>query len=317
MADADMATSRREDHDVLTRRLSRALGGFSLGLGLVQLIAPRAVNRLSGVDDSAAAHLVVPMVGVRELGHAAALLVSRKPEPWVWTRVAGDAMDLTALGRALLQRRGTRRMRVAVATAAVVGITAVDVYTAIRARAHMASGSLRTKHFEAAATVKCPPEEVYQFWHEFENLPRFMYHLESVQTTGDSRSHWAAKAPAGMRVEWDAEMIQDRPNRLISWRSVDGAPVSHAGSVRFVSAPGGRGTEVRVEMEYSPPGGKVGTALAKIFGEEPEQQVKDDLRRLKQVMETGEVVRSEGSPEGTTSRRQLTQRPARPLTAAR
>jgi uncharacterized membrane protein len=300
-----------------TRRLSRALGGFSLGLGLAQILAPRTVSRLSGVDDSAAAQLMVPLVGVRELGHAAGLLGTRRPEPWVWTRVAGDAMDLALLGRALIQRQGERRRRVAMATAAVVGITAADVFVAVLARAHGRSGPFRSKHFEAAVTVKRPIEEVYRFWHEFENLPSFMYHLESVRRTDDRRSHWTAKAPAGTHVEWDAEIVEDRPNRLITWRSVDGAAVSHAGSVRFVSAPGGRGTEVRVEMEYSPPGGKAGAAIAKIFGEEPEQQVRDDLRRLKQVIETGEVVRSEGSPDGTSTRRQLMQRPARPMAAGR
>jgi uncharacterized membrane protein len=147
-------------------------------------------------------------------------------------------------------------------------------------------------------TVNRPAEEVYGFWRQFENLPRFMMHLESVQVTGGRRSHWKAKAPAGKTVEWDAEMTEDRPNELIAWRSVEGADVSNAGVVRFVPAPGGRGTEIHVEMSYDPPAGKLGVLAAKLFGEEPSQQVEGDLRRFKQVMEIGEVVYSDASIAG-------------------
>ncbi len=149
-----------------------------------------------------------------------------------------------------------------------------------------------------AITVNRPPNELYQFWHDFENLPRFMDHLKAVQVTGEKQSHWTAKGPAGTTVAWDAEVIDDRPGELISWRSLDGAAVDNAGSVRFVSAPGGRGTEVRVELRYDPPGGALGATVAKLFGEEPGQQTQDDLRRFKQVMETGELTRSDASAKG-------------------
>ena len=137
-----------------------------------------------------------------------------------------------------------------------------------------------------------------------------MSHLESVQADGNGRSHWKAKAPAGMTVEWDAEITEDRPNELIAWRSV-GGQVDNSGSVRFVPAPGGRGTEVHVEMRFDPPGGVLGKWAAKLFGESPEQQVYDDLRHFKQVMETGEVVLSEGSFDGS----RIVQRPAQPPAA--
>src|SRR5207237_3055072 len=123
--------------------------------------------------------------------------------------------------------------------------------------------------------------EVYDFWRNFGNLPRFMDHLESVQVTGDRRSHWKAKAPAGTTVEWDAETTENRPNELIAWRSVEGADVTNAGVVRFVAAPGGRGTEIHVDLRYEPPAGKLGKLVAKLFGEEPSQQVEGDLRRFK------------------------------------
>ena len=151
-----------------------------------------------------------------------------------------------------------------------------------------------------AITVLHTQHEVYEFWRDFENLPRFMYHLEFVENLDRGRSHWVAKAPAGRSVEWDAEIIEDLPGERIAWRTVgDDTDVKHSGVVAFVAAPGNRGTEVHVELSYDPPGGKAGVILAKLFGEEPGQQVGDDLRRFKQVVETGEVVRSEASPDGT------------------
>jgi uncharacterized membrane protein len=121
-----------------------------------------------------------------------------------------------------------------------------------------------------------------------------MRHLESVQITGDRRSHWCAKGPAGMRVEWDAETIRDDETEWIAWRSLEGSDVQNSGSVRFVPAPGARGTEVRVQLQYTPPGGTLGRSLAWLFGEEPDQQVHEDLHRFKQLMETGEIPLSEG-----------------------
>jgi len=152
-------------------------------------------------------------------------------------------------------------------------------------------------HTRRAITVGRPVEEVYNFWHNFENLPQFMRHLESVTTTGERRSHWKAKAPAGASVEWDAETTDDRPNELIAWRSVEGSDVYNAGTVRFREAPGGRGTEVRVDIEYDPPFGKLGSKVAMLWREEPGQQVQDDLRHFKQVMETGEIVVSDSTKQ--------------------
>lgn len=149
-----------------------------------------------------------------------------------------------------------------------------------------------------AITVNRPAAELYQFWHDFENLPRFMQHLVSVQVHGEKGSHWTAKAPAGATVEWDAEIVADRPDELIAWRSLPGAAVENAGAVRFAPAPGGRGTEVRVELQYAPPGGALGATVAKLFGEEPAQQVADDLRHFKQVLETGEIAQSDASAKG-------------------
>lgn len=154
---------------------------------------------------------------------------------------------------------------------------------------------------EKSVTVNRSPEELYRFWRNFENLPQFMNHLESVKDTGNGRSHWVAKAPAGKTVEWDAEVYNEKENELIAWRSLEGADVDNAGSVRFEPATGGRGTVVRVTLKYDPPGGALGALVAKLFGEEPSQQIEEDLRRFKQVMEAGEAATTEGQPSGRSA----------------
>jgi uncharacterized membrane protein len=142
---------------------------------------------------------------------------------------------------------------------------------------------------EKRIIVNRPPEELYRFWRNFENLPTFMKHLESVTVLDRNRSHWVAKAPAGMTVEWDAEIHNEIENELIAWRSVEGSDVNHAGSVEFRRAPDGRGTEVKVVINYQPPAGKLGAVIAKMFGEEPSQQVEEELERFKQLMKSGDT----------------------------
>jgi uncharacterized membrane protein len=153
-------------------------------------------------------------------------------------------------------------------------------------------------HVEHVVTISKPAAELYAFWRKLDNLPQFMNHLESVKILDDKRSHWVAAAPAGQHVEWDAEIINDEPNKLIAWKSLPSADVHSAGSVKFVAAPGDRGTEVHVILDYLPPAGQVGRWIAKLFGEEPDQQVKDDLGRFKQMMETGEVATTAGQSRG-------------------
>ena len=147
---------------------------------------------------------------------------------------------------------------------------------------------------ERVTTINKPVHEVYEFWREFQNFPRFMRHLESVEVLDGRRSRWRAKAPAGRTVEWEAEMLEEREDEWIAWRSLPGSQIQNSGSVRFSPAPGARGTEVRVQLQYSPPAGRIGRSLAWMFGEEPEQQIHDDLHRFKQLMETGEIPLSDG-----------------------
>src|SRR5918993_3850836 len=142
------------------------------------------------------------------------------------------------------------------------------------------SGAIRV---ERVTTINRPVHEVYDFWKRFENFPKFMRHLVSVESLPNGRSRWRAKGPAGMTVEWEAEMIEDRQSEWIAWRSLEGSDVPNSGSVRFRRAHGARGTELRVQMEYSPPAGRLGRGVAWLFGKDPEQQIREDLRRSKQL----------------------------------
>jgi uncharacterized membrane protein len=154
------------------------------------------------------------------------------------------------------------------------------------------------KKIVKACTINKSPEELFRFWRPLENLPRFARHLISVTRTSDRESHWIAKSPATTTVEWDAIIINERENSLIAWESKEGSEIKNAGSVHFQPAPDDQGTEVRVTLEYVPPLGKLGAALAKLYGEEPDLQVEDDLLRFKALMETGEIPTTEGQPVG-------------------
>jgi uncharacterized membrane protein len=280
-------------NDPLERR-AKALGWFSLGLGAAMTFAPRLVARAIGLRPSVLAHTTIRAIGVRELAVGFGILAKKKPAGLLWTRVAGDVVDLTLLRRGA-SNGGTARALVA--GASVLGITAVDVASAVQLTRHNMQerkemGGMRVCR---AITINRPPDEVYRFWRHLENLPQFMSHLERVETYGSEKSRWVAKAPLGTTVEWYADILFDRPNELIAWHSTGDSQVQNEGWVRFESARGGRETVVRAELHYQPPGGALGATLAKLFGEDPAHTVATDLRRLKQVLETGEVTHSDAS----------------------
>lgn len=308
----------------MTDKLTRILGWASVGLGTPLLLAPAKSAQALGIEDGPRQRAAVAGVGARELMAAAGLLGQGSPV-WLWNRVAGDLMDLALLGNALRNRTMTpravkfvmkkrekeRASRTAAAIAAVAAVTAVDVYAA----ATRSRGARRKLlGLTAAVTVTKPRQEVYGHWRRLEGLPAFMAHLDEVTTTGPRTSRWRATAPFGRTVEWDAEITEDIPGERIAWRSLNGSDIRNEGEVRFVPAPNERDTEVHVTLRYSMPAGKGGQALARYFGEDPHQQLDDDLRRFKQVLEVGEVVRSEGAPGGKRARQEFPQHPARPLT---
>ena len=275
-------------------RWAYGLGLFGIGLGLLELLAPRRVARMIGTPPDYPT--LTRVMGLREIASGAGILSQRTPNAAVWSRVAGDVIDLGCLGAAFLSSR-SNPARLAATTVAVAGAAAADLLTA-----QQLSRGVQTRNGVVPITVTLAiirsPDELYRYWRDVANLPRFMAHLESVEVTGDRRSRWRATGPAGGRIEWEAEITDDRPNEFLAWRSIEGADVGHEGSVRFAPAPGGSGTFVTVEMRYRPPLGTLGAAVAAWFGEDPAQTVKMDLRRFKQVMETGEVITTQGQPAG-------------------
>jgi uncharacterized membrane protein len=223
------------------------------------------------------------------------------PERWV-SVIAGAALTafglkrrsvggltLAGLGGGLLWRGATGRCP-------VYGSLGISTHGEIANNVSVPYG--RGIRVEKSVTINAPPEQLFTFWRNLGNLPKFMEHLERVDVQDDLHSHWVARGPAGTTAEWDAEIINEIPNELIGWRSVNGSNVQNAGSVHFNRASGNRGTEVKVVLRYDPPGGSLGAVIAKLFGEVPSHQVQEDLRRLKQLMEAGEVATTAGQPWG-------------------
>ena len=199
-----------------------------------------------------------------------------------------DGVMLAVTGGALLYRGATGQCP-------LYKVAGIDTSTG-RPRPAVSVPHGRGVKVENAVLINKSPEELYRYWRQFENLPRFMDNLVSVRTEGDQRSHWVVKSIGNAEISWDAEIVNDVPNELIAWRTVENSDVDHAGSVRFEATR--RGTRVKVTTEYRPPAGKVGVGLAKLFGQEPGQMIESDLRRFKQLMEAGEVVSVEGQSHG-------------------
>lgn len=200
------------------------------------------------------------------------------------SRLRRGGWALAGLGGMLLQRGYTGHCNV---------YQALGINTAgERSDTRRALGGSAGVNVDESVTINRPIEELYRFWRNLENLPRFMQHLESVERITDTLSRWRAHGPAGTTVEWNAEIINEVPNQVIGWRSIEDSDVVSAGSVNFDDAGAGRGTTVRVRLQYSPPGGKAGAAFAKLFGRDAATEIREDLRRFKQLVESGEIARN-------------------------
>ena len=205
-------------------------------------------------------------------------------------RRSRGALGLAVVGGLLVRRGATGHCDV---------YQGLDLNTASPSQdTRKALGGRRGNHVEEAVTVNKPAAELYQFWRRLENLPRFMQHLESVEQVSDTVTRWRARGPGGTAIEWNAEIINDVPDQLIAWRSVEGSDVVSAGSVHFDEAVGDRGTRIRVRLQYSPRGGKAGVAVAKLLGRDAATEIREDLRHLKQLLEAGEVPTTKGQPRG-------------------
>ena len=213
-----------------------------------------------------------------------------------WERIASVAAGTALLVLASRQRPNNRLATSAGVSLVARGVTGFCAINAAigrdsrRADTKIALGGDRGVHVYESITVNRPASELFRFWRDFSNLPRFMEHLDDVRVISPTRSIWTAKAPVGMRVKWEADVINEIEGELIGWQSTDNADVATAGSVRFVPTERG-GTEIIVHLQYEPPAGKLGSLVASMFGEEPSQQIRSDLRRLKLMLETGDVPR--------------------------
>jgi uncharacterized membrane protein len=291
--------------------LSSLLGWFSVGLGVAQIVAPGKLARLIGVRSTARSKIVMQAVGVREVAHGVGILSNPRSKEWVGTRLGGDALDLALLGVALA--KSERRGRTIAAAAAVLGVGALDLLETQRlAERRKAASPADANRAQVPArrsiTVEHPQHEAYAAWRDFGSFPRFMRHVESVELLDEKRSRWRTAGPAGSSIAWETEIVEEREPELIAWRSTHEGTLHHEGRVTFRAAPKGQGTIVTVEMRYAPPGGRMAAALLKLFRKEPGQQLADDLRRFKQVLETGEVVLS----DSTTTRRPRHAQPPQP-----
>ena len=284
----DLFTARQKPNESQRRDvLTRGLGWASAALGVPQLTTPGAFARSLGVGDAPRQRLATMRRRAREMVGRAGLLA--RPHPaWLWARVGGDAMDLTLLGRALKHHDGRGLRRTALAAR-----PPSSSLPPISTQPSPGRGGATPMELTSTTTVTKPPEEVYAFWSRLDRLPTFMAHLDEVRVTGDraqSLEGDGAVRPAG-RVGRRDDRGRTRATASPGARSK--VPTSRTpGEVRFVPAPGGRGTEVHVTLTLRRcRAGRWARRSAKYFGEEPSQQLDDDLRRFKQVMETGEVIR--------------------------
>jgi uncharacterized membrane protein len=277
-------------------RMAKGLGWFSIALGSVEVLAPRVFSRALGARGTSLGQALTRFCGVREIAAGVGILSMPRSAGWMTSRVVGDVIDVALLVAAVASPYA-RRSRLLAAAAAVIPVMVLDAKCAqqLRGASGSRSAAARTRK---RVTVNRPAEELYRAWREVSNLPRFMQQIESVGPIGERRSHWVARGPGGVRLEWDSEITDDRPGERIAWRSLPGAQIDTVGVVSFEPVPGGRGTQVTVEMEYTPPGGAMTAQLLKFIGQSPDQQLQEDLRRFKQLMETGEIIVARNQPAG-------------------
>ena len=295
--EADMRSRRRIPDDTPrgNHALITALGWLSIGLGLAQLVAPRGLARASGLRG--VSPFWIRAIGLREMACGVGLLRGETRPAWRWSRIAGDAMDLSLLGAAMASRRHART-RLAATAAVVAGVTAIDYIAsaqlAPRKLSELPAPGEEGLALQKSVIVNRSADDCYRAWRDLENLPRFMPGLQSVQVIDARRSRWNS-----VEGEWIGELTDERPGQGMRWRAAE----NHAetGALELSPAPGGRGTVVTMQLHMQAPAGKVGTAVAGLFSQAPAYKIETTLRRFKQWMETGEVSTTEGQPSGKRS----------------
>lgn len=274
-----------------SQQLANGLGWFSVGLGLAELVTPNIVAKIAGVSGDSKTNKILRFYGARELAAGIGILSGVGRPAWLWARVAGDAVDLSSLGKAMASSENNRALAIA-STIAVTGVTVADVCCAMQLtnQQNGEETSKRSAPIVTSVIIDRSPSEVYAFWRDFTRLPEIVDRLESVQALEGGRSHWKLAVGMGRTLEWDAQTTADEPNSRIAWES-QSSSTPHSGEVCFEEATGRRGTKVTVRIR---PHG-LGPTLSKLVGFAPEQQVRIALGNLKQLLETGEIAKSDAS----------------------
>lgn len=305
-AQSDAGAFRMKPPAGSATRVERGLGAFSVGLGGALIAVPGLLAKLSGMPDDPASRIALRSAGVREVLVGIGLLTTKQPSGWVWARAGQDAMDISMIGLATMRPNVRSRKRLLITGGVLAGICAVDVLAASRSTRRAESAlvdsagddavsndavekAMATSQAKASVMVDRPVKYVFDAWHNFSAFPRFMEHVESVSSNPDGTLHWVVKAPAGMSVDWDARIVADVPNQRIEWESEPDSMVRNHGCVEFRKGENKGETEVTVDLQFHPPMGAAGKAVARLFGEHPQQQIEEDLMRFKQVLESGGI----------------------------
>lgn len=278
------------------RKTAAALGLVSIGLGIGEILAPRAVSRLIGTTRHPR---LMRLMGVRKLAAGVGLLTLERPAGWLWAHAGGDLLDLAGVLKSGDPGR-RRARRVGAALAAVGGVTALEAVLAQRWKA-ASRASEPVLRFSASVAINRSPRECYLYWRNLENLPRFLKRVKSVQACEDGRLHWIARGPAGKEIAWDSEIVEDIPEQRIAWHSHGGPFVPDSGSVRFESIRGGEGAIARLHVTYDFPLRTGRAAVRAFLGRDPGLRLRANLMRFKQMVETGEIATTEGQPAGRRS----------------
>ena len=275
--------------------LGLTLAWIGAGIGIAELLMPRAVAKTTGLPPP-----FVRALGMRELLVSAGVLLRPRQPAWRWSRIAGDLLDLSLLAWA---GRRTPNGRLALITALFAGMTSLDVLATCDRRGQSArQGHLPNSiRIHKSLYIQRPPEACYGFWRNFENFPQFMRDVESVQVVDATRTHWRLRTLQGKPVEWTVELFSDIPSQQLGWRTIADAPIAHSGVVKFLPAYGHSSTRLEIDILYKTPTAQSMDMSSMPFTEEPSRQWDDDLRRFKQLLETGEIATTLGQSSGRRS----------------
>ena len=294
------------------QKLARVLGWFSIGLGVTEVTAGRMLADLLGLENRAG---LLRVYGLREIATGIGILTSKDAGPWIWGRVAGDALDIGTVATGF-QDGNPKKSNLTLALTSLAGVTAVDLVCALglsrgirkeedaeESQTGEGASEASTARVERSLTIEKSAEELYQRWRDLQTLSRVMGHFADVRASGDGQTHWELHGPAGRVLEWDVRTIEDRPGEVLRWQASPDAKVPVEGSVRFRPAPGNRGTVVTLRFQFDPPGGVLGDAAVRLLGGAPGLLASKALRRFKSLVETGEIPTTERQPAGRADTR--------------